>query len=161
MHCAPCLHHTHTVFFVCYAHGNTKEYSWEIKPGPRGDTVQVYTIKQVPTCPSENGPCASSVDNQTEDWTQLSISVWWGGWRGKMEAVEKKCIGLWKPKTLRIICIINTSLICHSHMIGFLYRTLWSCAGSGHSATVAVNGLILKMEPLNLVADIKSKIESY
>lgn len=145
--------HAHS---VCYTCGNTKEYNWEIKPGPRGDTVQVYTIKQVPTCPNENGlgddnahvrsffpfsPCALSADNQTEDWTQLSISVWWGGGRAKMEAVEKKCIGLWKPKTLQIICMIKTIPICHSHMTEFLYPTLWSCAGSGHSATVAVNGL--------------------
>lgn len=78
-----------------------------------------------------------------------------------MEAAEKKCIGLRKPETLRIICMINTILICPSHMTGFLYPTLWGCAGSGHSATVAVNGLILKMEPLNLAADVKSKIEGY
>lgn len=159
MHCAPCPHHTHTVFFVCYARGNTKEYNWEIKPGPRGDTVQVYTIKQVPTCPSENGlgddnahvrsffpfsPCALSADNQTEDWTQLSISVWWGGakWR------SLKCIGLWKPKTLWIICMINTILICHSHMTWvFVSNTvelhrLWPFCHGGSEWTHIENGAI-------------------
>lgn len=76
-------------------------------------------------------------------------------------AEKKKCIGLQKPKTLQIICEINSVLTCHSHMTGFLYPTPWSCAGSDHSTTLTVNGPVLKMDPLNLAADVKSKIEGY
>lgn len=74
---------------------------------------------------------------------------------------DRKCICLQKPKTLQIICKINSVLNCHSHMTGFLYPTPWSCAGLGHSTTLTVNGPVLKTGPLNLAADVKSKIEGY
>lgn len=57
---------------------------------------------------------------------------------------------------------LSQSLSAESrHMTGFLYPSLLSCVGSCHSDTEAVNGLILKMESLNLAADVKSKIEGY